>query len=168
MGNEIETTALIKIRTGESGKTLYVPSSFQKKVWRFKPWEVRFLDCLNRGMLPDEAEKALSLEAGRSLRLLNSRRAKEYLSERVRERIAAEGFTAEKWVSDGLRVWNGEKTIGREQLAVWQALGERIAPVVKKRDDEEKNNAPVININIGSISEAEKRLKSVVEGELAN
>lgn len=147
---------------GGVNKTVHVPSVFERgKGWRFRPWEIRFLDCLNRGMDIEEAEKAVQVEAGRSLRLLSSRKAKQYLSERFREHIATSGLTQDWWFSEGKRVWDGVEMKTREQIKVWEVIGKKIVPEVKAPSRDEKSEMPTINININAIQEAERRMKEV-------
>lgn len=135
------------------------------KLWSFKPWELRLLDCINRGMSYDESVAHLQLENGVGQRLLASKKAREYLADRVSERLLVEGWTQERWLSEGLKVWNGEKQASREQMEAWKEIGQRIAPKPERKGAEKE--APVININIGALDQAERRQK-VVEIEAIN
>lgn len=135
--------------------TIYHALAFEKRIIPFKPWEIRFLDCLNRGLGFEEAIASLGISQEKANRLLKGPRAKAYLEDLVREQMAAQGWTPAKWVNEVTKVWSGEKPATREQMQAITILGNRIAPV----KDKEASKAPVININIGALEEAARRIE---------
>jgi hypothetical protein len=140
--------------------TVHVPMSFEEKVVPFRVWEIRFLDAINRGLDAEAAYKELGLTEAQGDRLLRSKKAREYLADRARERMAVEGWTADKWMSEGLKVWEGKKAdVTREQMEAWKELGARICPKPEKKGV--TGEKPVININIGKLAEAEDRQRII-------
>lgn len=134
--------------------SVFFPLAFENKIIPFRPWEIRFLDAYSRGMDPVKVCMDMGLEQGKAERLLMRPRARAYLADVARQYAAREGWTPERWFSEGTKVWNGEKEVSREQLDVWKEMGGRVAPRVEKGSDTSK---PIININIGAMNDALKR-----------
>lgn len=154
---------------------IYVPQSFpdagkngqapKPKIWEFRPWELRFLDALLRGLEPADAYKDLGLTAEQGARLLKGKKAKEYIADRTRERMIAEGWTQEKWISEITKVWNGQKEVTREQMEAIKELGARVCPKPEKKTG--GSELPQITINIGNAQSALRR-QDAIDAEIVN
>lgn len=133
-------------------------------MWMFKPFELRYLDALHRG---EDTEKALS-DSGITLRhatwLLKRKKARDYMGQLLRQRLAAEAWTQEKWISEGTNVWEGKKKeVSREQMEAWKEIGARICP--KPERAHEGREKLIININVGAAESALRR-QEIIEGTI--
>ena len=118
--------------------------------------EIRFLDEISYGISVEKAAKAVRLDWQKAYALLKEGRSRVYLGEREWEEAMSKGFTQTRWISEGLKVWRGEKKVDRQQMIVWQELGARVMPKAKERSEEK---GPTININIGALEEASRRIE---------
>lgn len=149
---------------------VYVPKSFPDldetgkpidPLWVFKASEIRYLDALHRGEDPEKAIENSGLSQRQIHRLLMGKKARDYMGALLRQRLAIEGWTQDKWVHEGIRIWEGERGASREQMEAWKELGARIAPKPEKSSDSKER--PQIVINLGLAQEALKR-QEVIEG----
>jgi len=84
------------------------------------------------------------------------------VGDRIEEIAIRRGVTADWWLSEGMKVWNGEKKADFQQMSVWKEIGSRVKPREKAGGGGEKVS---ININLDRFLEAKERQK-VIEGEV--
>lgn len=142
---------------------VYIPKSFpepgEDPLWMFKPYEIRYLDALHRGDDPEKAIQDSGITQKHLTWLLRRKKARDYLGQLLRQKMAAEAWTQDKWISEGTQVWEGKKDASREQMEAWKELGARVCPKPERsRDGSEK---VVININVGKVEAALERQKII-------
>ena len=147
---------------------IFIPKSFiepedTNPMWVFKPIELRYLDALHRGEEPEKAIRDLGISERKAKWLLKGKKARDYMGQLLRQRLAAESWTPDKWISEGTQVWEGKKEATREMMEAWKELGARVAP--KPERSSQGNERIVININLGAAQEALKR-QEIIEAEV--
>lgn len=133
-------------------------------MWMFKPFELRYLDALHRGEDGEKAIRDSGISEQNAIRLLKGSKARDYLGQLLRQKLAAEAWTQDKWISEGTNVWEGnKKEVTREQMEAWKEIGARVCPKPERsRDNSERPN---IVININAAESALKR-QEVIEGQI--
>lgn len=152
---------------------VFIPKSFPEvdgegkevdPLWVFKPSEIRYLDALHRGEDPEKAIKDSGLEQSHITWLLRRKKARDYLGQLLRQKIAVQAWGQDKWMNEGIKVWEGKKPdVSREQMEAWKELGARICPRPEK--SREGSERPQIVINLGLAESAIKR-QEIIEAEI--
>lgn len=150
---------------------VFVPKAFPKEgdapMWNFKAYELKYLDALHRGITPEKALQIAGIPEERGHRILTRKKAKEYLSDLLRQRMAAEAWTQERWLSELSKVWYGEKVaVTREQMEAIKEIGARVCPKPEKVGSG-GSGQPVITINFGAAEAALKR-QEIIEAQIVN
>lgn len=155
---------------------VFIPKSFPEvdsdgkevdPLWIFKPSEIRYLDALHRGEDPEKAIAEAGLTQQHITWLLKRKKARDYLGQLLRQKIAVQVWTQDKWLNEGIKVWEGKITgRSREQMEAWKELGARIAPKPEKSNG--GSERPQIVINLGLAESAIKRQEiidaSIIKG----
>jgi hypothetical protein len=167
MDTPLSKSATVRISNSHQ-PDVFVPKSFPGKdetepMWRFKPYELRFLDALHRGDSIERACVAANVDGRRGERILKGKKAREYLSDLMRQKVAAEGWSQEKWLSEISKVWYGQKAVNREQMEAIKEIGARICPKPDRAGD--GRDRPVINIVL-DMAEAAIRRQDVIEAKI--
>lgn len=134
-------------------------------MWMFRADELRYLDALHRG---EDAEKALrdaGLDIVKAGRLLKRKKAREYMGQLLRQKMAAEGMTQEWFLNELKGVWHGTKKADRQQMDAIKEIGARVAPRPERSSQDFER--PVININVG-LAEAAIKRQEIIEGQLVD
>src|SRR3954470_6942115 len=83
---------------------VYVPKAFPEEkedpMHVFLAYEIRYLDALHRGLTHEKAIEAAGISEQKALRILKRKKSKEYLSDLMRQKMAAEGWTQDRWLSE--------------------------------------------------------------------
>lgn len=168
MDTPLSQTVKVEFSRG-FGPEIYVPKAFQEKndtthpMWIFKPYEIRYLDALHRGEDMAKAMAKAGITEKQAKALLTRTKTREYMSQLLRQKMAAEGLTQDWFLSELRSVWDGTKIITRQQMEAIKEIGARVAPRPEKSSSD--STRPVININVDMAQNAIKR-QQVIEGQL--
>lgn len=134
---------------------------FEPKVLTFSPNEMRFLRQYAPGVSVEDAAKKAGVSPEFGSRVLKSRKAQEFMQDKFQQVAIQEGWTVERWFSEGDKVWRGTKVLSREQLDIWKEFGARILPKARPGGSDGGTEKPQITININAVDEAFKRQKAI-------
>lgn len=175
MDTELTKQTTVSIRRRHQ-PDIYVPRAFtvvddkgapRPPIFRFKAYEIRYLDGIHRGMSHEKAAAAAGLDDARARRVLGRSKAKEYLADLTRQKMAVEGLSQDWFLNELRKVWYGEKVmVSREQMDAIKEIGARICPKPEKAGAG-GSGAPVIQITINKIESALKRQESI-EAQVIN
>lgn len=164
LGAGVEKALRRNVGTKTSLGVVSVPLFFAPKVFTFRPNEMRFLKEYGPATSVEDAAKKAGVPVEFATRFLRRKAVREFLQDKFQQIAIQEGWTVERWFSEGDKVWRGQKLVTREQLDIWKEFGARILPKAKvgAEDGREK---PSITINIGAIDEAFRR-QQAIKGEV--
>lgn len=135
---------------------------FTKKLFQFKPLEMRFMREFGPDVSVEEACKKAGVPVEFAQRMLRKPSVREFLADKFQQFAIQAGWTAERWISEGDQVWRGNKIVTREQLEIWKEFGSRILPrKAPSGGSGQVSEAPQITININAVDEAFKRQKAI-------
>lgn len=137
---------------------VYMPSIFDnKKIYPFRPIQIRLLHAIAAGDHFEDICTKLELTTEEALDLLRKPKCKEYLSELESMEAGSLALNArERIIHEFRQVWMGEVKKDREQMEAGKELLARFAPR-PERSVGSGGEGLQININIGKIEEAFKR-----------
>jgi hypothetical protein len=143
---------------------VYIPLIFKKRVVGFQPKVVRFLKEYGPGIGIEECATKAGMSLKEAMKWLRNHDVRDYLEDRACLGAIKAGWSGDRWVYEGDLVYNGEKEWTEDQKRVWLEFGDRVMPRVTKNQGE-RNNQPVININVASLTADLERQKEI-EGSL--
>lgn len=171
MTSEVEQArALLKAEDGAQGlvvgKDVYDPLLFSPKLLRFTAKQYLFLRAYRMGVSLVEAAHKAGMSPESAERFLDKPDVMEWMQDRAaKDYIKNEWAEPGKWWKKGDDVLEGKENWTKAQLEVWKAFGERVAPV--KRETDTQNKSPQIQINIDptAVQEAFRR-QNAIEAEV--
>lgn len=140
--------------------TMTVGGFFTPRIFTFRPNEMRFLREFSPAVTVADAAKKAGVPVEFAEKFLRRKAVREFLQDKFQQIAIQEGWTVERWFSEGDKVWRGQKVVTREQLDIWKEFGSRILPKARTAgtDGQEK---PSITINIGAVDEAFRRQQAI-------
>lgn len=146
--------------------TVTVGAFFTPQIFRFRPNEMRFLREFGPDTSVEEAAKKAGVPVEYAERMLNRKAVKQFLADKFQQVAIQQGWTVERWMAEGDKVWRGLKVVTREQMDIWKEFGARILP--KSRGGAEAGSEkPQITININAVDEAFRRQRAI-EAEIVD
>lgn len=144
------------LRAGE----MYVPSVFQSnKLLRLKAKEVRFLEAWMRLGEWDLALSEQNMGAEEAQKIITKRSNQEFLSDRMKEVAIRQGLTADWFMHELYKVYDGSVTKTRDQIEVLKAIGARVSPAMSHGTGSPEKIT--INVNVGAMKEAMDRQNAI-------
>jgi hypothetical protein len=140
---------------------------FTERLFTFRPNEMRFLREFGPETSIEEAAKKAGVPVDVAQKMLKRRSVREFLQDKFQQVAIQNGWTVERWMAEGDKVWRGQKVISREQLDVWKEFGARILPKTKSGAAANDGERPQITININAVDEAFRR-QEAIKAEIIN
>lgn len=142
------------------GGKVAVGGFFTPQVFEFRPNELRFLREFGPDVSVEDAAKKAGVPVEFAHRMLRRKAVKEFLADKFQQVAIQQGWTVERWMAEGDKVWRGQKVVSREQLDVWKEFGARILPKAQKAVGD-GSDRPQITININAVDEAFRRQQAI-------
>ncbi len=148
----------------QPGKYAYgrvtVGGFFTEQVFEFRPNELRFLREFGPDTSVEDAAKKANVPVELCHRMLKRKAVQEFLADKFQQVAIQQGWTVERWMTEGDAVWRGKKFVTREQLEIWKEFGARILPKTRTVVQSETEK-PQITININAVDEAFQRQRAI-------
>lgn len=151
----------LKVGRGERG-IVYMPSAHDpKKLYRFRPIQIRLLHALSGGDSFEDVCRKLELTEARAIKLLNMKKCRRYLAEldSMDAEVAARGAQA-RVAREILDVWDGKVPKTREQMEAGKEWWARVWPRPDRQGGGSGDKIE-ININLGKVQEAFDRQQAI-------
>lgn len=140
---------------------------FTERLFSFAPNEMRFLREYGPDVSIEDAAKKAGVEPELAKKMLKRKAVREFLQDKFQQVAIQNGWTVERWFSEGDKVWRGIKAVTREQLDIWKEFGARILPKAKAGGESGSAEKPSITININAVDEAFRR-QEAIEAEIVD
>lgn len=170
MDHTSEIQALLKsedgVRGALIGKDVYDPILFAQdpRLVRFTAKQYLFLRAYRLGVPLKEAAEKADLTPEQADRFLDKPDTKAWLEDRaLKDYIKNEWEEPGKWFKYGDEVLEGSRQASKNQIEVWKAFGERVAP--KKSAEHREPTKIQINIDPTAVQEAFRR-QTAIEAEV--
>lgn len=144
-----------------------VGAFFTPQLFSFRPNDLRFLREFGPETSIEEAAEKAGVPVEYATRLLKRKAVRQFLADKFQQIAIQNGWTVERWMAEGDKVWRGAKVVSREQLDVWKEFGARILPKAKGAAMGDGSDKPQITINIGAVDEAFQRQRAI-QAEIAD
>lgn len=138
-----------------------VGAFFTAQTFEFRPNEMRFMREFGPDVTVEDAAKKSGVPVEFAVRMLRRKAVREFLRDKFQQVAVQQGWTVERWMSEGDKVWRGLKVVTPEQLAIWKEFGSRILPKAKPIGAADEGQKPQITINIGAVDEAFRRQAAI-------